>query len=77
METRNGIKSNVEAVCELFPNCISEVQARYFIPALPLLLLLVRSKRITADIGNYTGKISFVSMMCLWAAVCYMVRMCY
>ncbi len=53
------------------------VQARYFIPALPLLLLLVRSKRITADIGNYTGKISFVSMMCLWAAVCYMVRMCY
>lgn len=26
METRNGIKSNIEAVCELFPNCISEVQ---------------------------------------------------
>lgn len=26
METRNGIKSNIEAICELFPNCISEAQ---------------------------------------------------
>ena len=26
METRNGVKSNIEAICELFPNCISEVQ---------------------------------------------------
>ena len=26
METRNGVKSNIEAICELFPNCISEVK---------------------------------------------------
>lgn len=26
METRNGVKSNIEAICELFPNCISEGQ---------------------------------------------------
>ena len=53
------------------------VQARYFVPALPLLLFLVRSRKVRTDISHYTAKISFVSIMCLWAAVCYMVRMCY
>lgn len=56
---------------------IDGVQARYFVPALPALLLCLRSRKIKTTITNYTSKISFVSMLCLWTTVCYMARLCY
>lgn len=56
---------------------IEGVQARYFIPALPLLFLGLQIPHIRNENKNYTAKVASFSVLWLFLAIVYMTKMCY
>lgn len=56
---------------------IEGVQARYFIPALPLLFLGFQIRGIENKVQNYTMKVAAASVFCLFLTIVYMARICY